>query len=65
VHHTGKKGTIFVLKIKEIYSLFPKHVSKLLYTKDIDVAAELIEETRHYYTHYDPKREPKAAKEVT
>ena len=43
--------------------MFPKHVTTIPYSKDIDKSANDIEETRHYYTHYDPKREPNAAKE--
>ncbi len=60
---TGKKNTLFVKRIKEIYEIFPKLTSKLLAFKEVDKAAKDIEETRHYYTHYDPKREPNAAKD--
>jgi ApeA N-terminal domain 1 len=61
---TGRKKPKFVEKIKEVYRMYPSHVTTLLYSKDIDKSAEDIEETRHYYTHYDPNREPNAAKEA-
>jgi len=59
---TGRKNTLFVERIREIYGMFPKHVTKILHDKDIDKSAEDVEETRHYYTHYNPNREPHAAK---
>jgi hypothetical protein len=53
---TGNNNTIFKDRIKNLYETYSNIVKIFLKTKNIDKAVEVIEGSRHYYTHYDPKR---------